>query len=115
MYRLEKREWERRVQEEKVGIVRISVLVAVLVVLVLVLDSIGGRRHFSVLWFALSFAVLFGLIAGLSFSVCSIIRNYRSLPYMRTAVVALFYMAFPIVFFTYGIICFILKIGPFPI
>ncbi|MDO4306738.1 MAG: hypothetical protein Q4C77_07875 [Eubacteriales bacterium] len=114
MYRTEEMEWKRRIREEKAGIVRISILAAVLVFIVMVLDSIKYGADFSVFLFALVYVSLFGLIAGLSFAVCSVVRSRRSLPFIRTAVISLLYMAFPIVLFTFGIICVILGIGPVP-
>lgn len=114
MYRAEEGEWKKMIREEKVGIIRISILAAVLVLLITVLNSITYDTRFSVPIFALAFVSLFGLLAGLAFAVCSVIRSCRSLPFMRTAIAALLCMAFPIVLFTFGIVCCILGIRILP-
>jgi len=114
LYRAEERKWNRQIREEKVGIIRIAILAAVLILLVMILDSIAYNAKFSLLMFSLVYISLFGIIAGFAFAVCSIIRSYRSMPFLRTAVAAILCMAFPIILFTFGIICFILGIGSIP-
>lgn len=114
MYRADGGERKRLQKEEWIGIVRLAVLSAVLVLIMLALDWIAHDVKLSVLIALLAFVSLFGLTAGISFAVCSMIRSYRCMPFIRTAMAALFCLAFPVVLFTFGIVCFMLGIGPVP-
>lgn len=110
MYRAEEQKWKKLIREEKVGITRISILAAVLVLLMMVTESIRYDAGFSIPIFTCVFVALFGLFAGLSFAVCCIVRSFRGMPFIRTAVAALLCMAVPMILFTFGIVCMIMGI-----
>ena len=103
LYKTEEKKRKKLLREETVTICRLAILTAVLILLVMVLDSMAYGVSFSAFMFTLVYASLFGLITGLTFSACSLIRSRRSLPFTRTAVAALLCMGVPVVVFAFGI------------